>query len=179
MYKELIVTNLTTQKDEIIAGNAEVNASNDEEKILKLIISSTSGIVPDALEVIETNHASKVDLHIECSGDISQAGLIIACGGKPKHRRAHFSTIFRLKDIVEEGKKSKSVDPYSSCLIETLGSLGVRKNDFAHMMGTQSFITAFDAKKLKIIDDAGIIKNKYKITKEKPAEIAVQEVAPQ
>lgn len=165
MIRELNVSNLSTQKEEIISTVQELARQEDQEKILNLKLLSTIGAIPEALEVIEKIHTSDVDLYIEASGEISPAGLLIACAGKPKHRKAHFSTIFKLKDNPEEGKKNKIKDPYSSCIIETLVGLGARKVEISEIYGSQFFITSIDAKRMKIIDDAGIVENKYKKVK--------------
>ena len=165
MNKEIVLKNLTTQKGDLLSNIQELISSTDDEKNLSLKLDSTIGTIPEALEVIEKIHTSDVDLYIEASGEISPAGLLIACAGKPKQRKAHFSTIFKLKDNLEEGKKNKIRDPYSSCIIETLVGLGARKSEISEVYGSQYFITSMDAKRMKIIDDAGIVENKYKKVK--------------
>ena len=129
MIIEKELTDLTSQKQDVFSGFEELRSTEDLEKILILKLNSTKGKIPDALEVVEKFHTSNVDLYTESSGEISTAGLLIAAAGKPKNRKAHYSTIFKLRDDVEEGKKGKTKDPYTSCVLETLGGLGARKND--------------------------------------------------
>ncbi|HMQ97909.1 MAG TPA: ATP-dependent Clp protease proteolytic subunit [Ignavibacteria bacterium] len=174
MLREISLSNLTSQKTEVIRAIDELNSSNDTENTLNIKLQSTSGSIPEALEVIEKIHTSKVDLATESSGEISPAGLLIAAAGKPKNRKAHFSTIFKLSDNTEEGKKGKSKDPYATCLIETLGGLRARKSELIEIMNTQKFITAIDAKRLKILDDSGLVKNKYQPEKKKSTENEVE-----
>lgn len=178
MIKEINVTNLITQEGEISAGIHEVDGSADEEKILKLILKSTTGPIPVALKIVDILHKSKVDSIIECSGEISPGGLLLAAAGKPKNRIAHYSTTFRLTDGLEEGK-AKTKDPFISCLFESLISLGARKSELAKIMKNQHFMTAIDCKRLKIIDDAGLVQNKYKQAKKNEEASKTEVVAEQ
>ena len=67
----------------------------------------------------------------------------------------------------EKEKKRKSKNPFDNVFIETLGGLKARKSDLIDVMKNQKFITAIDAKRLKIIDDAGLVKNKYQKERKK------------
>ena len=179
MLKEIIVTNLTNQKGEILATIQELKSCADEEKILVLKLKFTSGSVPEALEIINPIHTSDVDLITESSGNIEAGGLLLAAAGKTKTRKARFDTIFMLRSIsVGDGtSKKKTIDPYASCIIQTLVSLGARKSGLIEIMKNQTFITSIDARRLKIIDDDGIVMNKYKEGSKKASEKAV--VVPQ
>jgi len=162
MLKSIVLNNLTSQKGEVMSAIAELKGTAESEKILQLTLNSTLGTIPEGLEIIQMIHTSPVDLTTDSTGELSPAGLLIAAAGKPDNRKAHYSTIFKLSDIVvdEKGKK-KSTDPYLTSLLETLCGLGARRKNLTEIASKQSFITANDAKKLKIIDDAGLVKNKY------------------
>lgn len=170
MIRSLDITNLSAaaEKQSIFDSVHELELSTEPEKILNLRMKSSKGTIPDALEIIQRFVSSSVDLSIEASGEINPAGLLLSASGKPKCRKATFSTIFMLRDkeLDEKGKK-KTKDPYATCLIETLCGLGAKRSQLTDIMSSQSFITSIDAKKLRIIDDAGLVKNKYKEEKKK------------
>lgn len=157
------VGNLGAQKNEILTGIRELSNSADEKNTLLMKIQSLTGSIPDALEIIDAIHTSTVDLVTESSGNNEAAGLLLAAAGMRQFRRAHYATTFLLSSVPpgDGSRKKKDKDPYSSCIVETLVSLGAKKSGLAELVENQPFITAIDAKKMKIIDDAGIVKSKY------------------
>lgn len=181
MIRELSIANLSTQKGDILTAIQELSGLEDAEKILNLKLQSTTGTIPDALEVINSIHTSVVDLSVEANGDLQAAGLLLAAAGKKNFRKAHYAATFMLSSgasvaQAEEGRRKKMKDPYTSCIIETLVSLGAKRSGLADVFKNQSFITATDAKRLKIIDDSGIVKSKY--IEEKKKEVVEAQVAP-
>lgn len=181
MRQEVTITTFTPQEEQN-TNNAlvELGRSEEAEKILRLIFQSSKIPIPVSLELMQKIHQSSIDLETESSGELNAGAMLLAAAGKPKFRNAHYATTFILTDKTgDESGKKKNKDPYSSCIIETLGALGARKGELAGLMNSQSFITAIDAKRLKIIDDAGLVKNKYKKEKKKEEASSNDAAAPE
>jgi hypothetical protein len=162
MPTDIILTNLNTQKGDFLNLIQRLNDPSIPDRLIDLKLQSTVGPIPDALEIIEAVHTSEVDIATEASGNLEVAGLLLVAAGLKKSRKATYDAIFKLSTLPEgEGRKKKSKDPYTSCIIETLVNLGAKRRDLIELISSQSYITATDAKKLRIIDDAGIVKSKY------------------
>lgn len=162
------ITDVSAQRQTILDAIAELEGSTDPEKKLSIIANSTQGNLADALEGLSRIHksSSEIVLETQAIGNINPAGLLLVAAGKPGLRRAHYTTIFALSTVPDDGKK-KTKDPYASTIIETLVSLGAKRKPLEEMMKTQKFITSTDAKRLKILDDSGIIQSRYKEEKDK------------
>jgi len=165
MNISLKITDLTKEKQKLLDSVTQLENSSDDEKVLALELDSTIGSISDSLEVIQRIHTSESDITLETDsiGEISPAGLLIAAAGKPKFRKAKYTTMFRLKeDLGDEDKKKKKSDPFETVIIATLCAHRGRKTKLIALFKNQSIISALDAKSCGIIDDAGVTKSRYK-----------------
>ncbi|HRB00592.1 MAG TPA: ATP-dependent Clp protease proteolytic subunit [Ignavibacteria bacterium] len=162
--KEIEVEDLSKEKSTEIVE--EINNLNSQkgQQTLNLKLHSTIGDLENAMAIIELIHGSEnVDLAINVSGEINEAGTILTAAGKPGERVASQFASFTLNESpYPEGSKEKDLNISDKNIFETLTQLTGKKKLILECIINGKAIDTNQARKLKIIDRVEKFKSKYR-----------------